>query len=149
MEKKILLIILCSVIIGCSYFEGISSSLKHGDPYSRESTLKEKIYKEKKVSKNVENIRKENTYISKNNFEKNKNFDETEEKLVNFIADKVYETPEQVKEITVDGIEKLMKDKNIRMTKREFLARTYHIIRENNMTSYYLATGRLLNQVKK
>lgn len=35
------------------------------------------------------------------------------------------------------------------MSKREFLARTYQIIKENNVTSYYLAAGRLLNQVKK
>lgn len=75
-------------------------------------------------------------------------FDETDQKIVDFIAEKVKENGSQIKKITVDGVNKLQKEKNIRMTKREFLARTYQIIRDNKMTSYYLASARLLNQMK-
>ena len=69
-------------------------------------------------------------------------------KIVDFIDQKVYEDAAQIKKITVESIQKLQDEKNIRMTKREFLARTYQIIRDNNMTSFYLAVARLLNEIK-
>lgn len=75
-------------------------------------------------------------------------FDATDEKIVAFIDQKVYEDAAQIRQVTVDSLNKLLKEKNIRMTKREFLARTYQIIRDNNMNSFYLAAGRLLNQLK-
>ena len=75
-------------------------------------------------------------------------FDETDQKIVDFIDQKVYEDAAQIKKITVESIQKLQDEKNIRMTKREFLARTYQIIRDNNMTSFYLAVARLLNEIK-
>lgn len=75
------------------------------------------------------------------------NFDETDQKIVDFIAEKVYENSEQIKKVTIDSLNILLTEKNIRMTKREFLARTYQIIRDNNMNSFYLAAGRLLNQL--
>lgn len=74
-------------------------------------------------------------------------FDETDEKIVDFIAKRVKEKPEQIKQITLDGLKKLHKDTKIRMTKREYLARTYQIINDHKMTSYYLASARLLNQL--
>lgn len=74
-------------------------------------------------------------------------FDETDEKIVDFIAKRVKEKPEQIKQITIDGLKKLHKDTKIRMTKREYLARTYQIINDHKMTSYYLASARLLNQL--
>lgn len=75
------------------------------------------------------------------------NFDETDQKIVDFISEKVYENSEQIKKVTVDSLNILLTEKNIRMTKREFLARTYQIIRDNDMNSFYLAAGRLLNQL--
>lgn len=75
-------------------------------------------------------------------------FDETDQKIVAFIDQIVYEDAAQIRQVTVDGLNKLLREKNIRMTKREFLARTYQIIKDNNMNSYYLAAGRLLNQLK-
>ena len=75
-------------------------------------------------------------------------FDATDQKIVDFIDQKVYEDATQIKKITVESIQKLQDEKNIRMTKREFLARTYQIIRDNNMTSFYLAVARLLNEIK-
>ena len=75
-------------------------------------------------------------------------FDATDQKIVDFIDQKVYEDAAQIKKITVESIQKLQDEKNIRMTKREFLARTYQIIRDNNMTSFYLAVARLLNEIK-
>lgn len=75
-------------------------------------------------------------------------FDATDQKIVAFIDQKVYEDAAQIKQVTVESLNKLLKEKNIRMTKREFLARTYQIIRDNNMNSFYLAAGRLLNQLK-
>lgn len=38
-------------------------------------------------------------------------FNSTDEKIVNFIAEKVYEDNVKIKEITLDGIEKLQKEK--------------------------------------
>ena len=75
-------------------------------------------------------------------------FDATDQKIVDFIDQKVYEDGTQIKKITIESIQKLKDEKNIRMTKREFLARTYQIIRDNNMTSFYLAVARLLNEIK-
>lgn len=75
-------------------------------------------------------------------------FDATDQKIVDFIDQKVYEDSAQIKKITVESIQKLQDEKKIRMTKREFLARTYQIIRDNNMTSFYLAVARLLNEIK-
>lgn len=108
--------------------------------------------KDSKVSNEVKNDKLENYQEElKEKIKKkiDKKFDKTDEKIVNFIAEKVHEDADKIKEITIDGVAKLMAEKNVKMSKREFLARTYQIIKENNMTSYYLAAGRLLNQVKK
>lgn len=98
---------------------------------------------EEKARKAEEKAKKE-----KNSVTIDEKFDETDQKIVDFIAEKVKEDESQIKKITIDGVNKLQKDKNIRMTKREYLARTYQIIRDNKMTSYYLASARLLNQMK-
>lgn len=100
---------------------------------------------EEKARKAEEKAKKEK---EKNSVTIDEKFDETDQKIVDFIAEKVKEDESQIKKITIDGVNKLQKDKNIRMTKREYLARTYQIIRDNKMTSYYLASARLLNQMK-
>lgn len=111
-----------------------------------------------KVKENVTEIEKKETnkvITAKENKKTTKKvtvdetFDATDQKIVDFIAEKVKEDGEQIKKITIEGVNKLQNEKNIRMTKREFLARTYQIIRDNKMTSYYLASARLLNQMKK
>lgn len=110
----------------------------------------EKIEKDELKKEDLSNIdSKKEDLKNKINNKIIEKFEETDEKIVNFIDEKVHEDADKIKEITIEGINKLMLEKKIKMSRREFLARTYEIIKENNMTSYYLAAGRLLNQLMK
>ncbi len=145
-KSYFIMLLLATAVISCT----------SGDPYEGSSRSSNNVVRARNqgtnTSGNSSNTNKENTpkNTPKNNAsgEVDNKFDATDEKIVAFIDQKVYEDAAQIKQVTIDSLNKLLKEKNIRMTKREFLARTYQIIRDNNMNSFYLAAGRLLNQLK-
>lgn len=140
-KRNLAIIALFTFVVSCSY-------LSSGDPYASSSGKKENTGTG--TSGRITTTRSTGTKSnssSSSDVVDNK-FDATDQKIVAFIDEKVYEDAAQIRQVTVDGLNKLLKEKNIRMTKREFLARTYQIIRDDNMNSYYLAAGRLLNQLK-
>lgn len=140
-KKNLAIIALFMTAVSCSY-------LSSGDPYAGSSGKKGtggtgtsgKITTTKSTGTKNSSSSESDTVDTK--------FDATDQKIVAFIDEKVHEDAAQIRQVTIDGLNKLLREKNIRMTKREFLARTYQIIRDNNMNSYYLAAGRLLNQLK-
>ena len=140
-KSNLAIIVMLIGVVSCSYLES-------GDPYVGSSGKKvetgtratEKVTTTKSTEAKSTSSTVSDTIDNK--------FDATDQKIVAFIDEKVHEDAAQIRQVTIDGLNKLLKEKNIRMTKREFLARTYQIIRDNNMNSYYLAAGRLLNQLK-
>ena len=140
-KSNLAIIVMLIGVVSCSYLES-------GDPYVGSSS--KKVETGTRVTGKVTTTKSteaKSTSSTVSDTIDNK-FDATDQKIVAFIDEKVHEDAAQIRQITIDGLNKLLKEKNIRMTKREFLARTYQIIRDNNMNSYYLAAGRLLNQLK-
>ena len=146
------------VLLVNSLLIGVISCTSSGDPYANVNVKKTPTSSSSTISKTATDIIPKSTTNtpqipptqakpSSTKAEEDK-FDSTDQKIVDFIDQKVYEDSAQIKKITVESIQKLQEEKNIRMTKREFLARTYQIIRDNNMTSFYLAVARLLNEIK-
>ena len=142
-KSNLVITALLTAIVSCSYLG------TGGDPYVSSSGRKEGsgTGTSGRITTTRTNTGSKNSNTSSAGTVDNK-FDETDQKIVAFIDQIVYEDAAQIRQVTVDGLSKLLKEKNIKMTKREFLARTYQIIKENNMNSYYLAAGRLLNQLK-
>ena len=140
-KSNLAIIVMLIGVVSCSYLES-------GDPYVGSSGKKVETGTRAtgKVT-TAKSTEAKSTSSTVSDTIDNK-FDATDQKIVAFIDEKVHEDAAQIRQVTIDGLNKLLKEKNIRMTKREFLARTYQIIRDNNMNSYYLAAGRLLNQLK-
>ena len=140
-KSNLAIIVMLIGVVSCSYLES-------GDPYVGSSGKKVETGTRAtgKVT-TTKSTEAKSTSSTVSDTIDNK-FDATDQKIVAFIGEKVHEDAAQIRQVTIDGLNKLLKEKNIRMTKREFLARTYQIIRDNNMNSYYLAAGRLLNQLK-
>ena len=126
-KSYFIMLLMATAIISCT----------SGDPYEGSSGS----------SNNVVRARNQGTNTSGNSSNTNKG-NTPKNTPKNNAGGEVYEDAAQIKQVTIDSLNKLLKEKNIRMTKREFLARTYQIIRDNNMNSFYLAAGRLLNQLK-
>ena len=141
-KSNLAIIVMLIGVVSCSYLES-------GDPYVGSSGKKVETGTRAtgKVTTTKSTEAKSTSSTTSSDTIDNK-FDATDQKIVAFIDEKVHEDAAQIRQVTIDGLNKLLKEKNIRMTKREFLARTYQIIRDNNMNSYYLAAGRLLNQLK-
>ena len=141
-KSNLAIIVMIIGVVSCSYLES-------GDPYVGSSGKKVETGTRAtgKVTTTKSTESKSTSSTTSSDTIDNK-FDATDQKIVAFIGEKVHEDAAQIRQVTIDGLNKLLKEKNIRMTKREFLARTYQIIRDNNMNSYYLAAGRLLNQLK-
>ena len=76
-------------------------------------------------------------------------FDETDIKIVDFIAEKVTENSSKIKELTILGVTQLKNQKNISISKREFLARTYQVMKENNINSYAVASKKMMSTLLK
>ena len=76
-------------------------------------------------------------------------FDETDIKIVDFIAEKVTENSAKIKELTILGVTQLKNQKNISISKREFLARTYQVMKENNINSYAVASKKMMSTLSK
>lgn len=76
-------------------------------------------------------------------------FDETDIKIVDFIAEKVTENSSKIKELTILGVTQLKNQKNISISKREFLARTYQVMKENNINSYAVASKKMMSTLSK
>ena len=140
-KSNLAIIVMLIGVVSCSYLES-------GDPYvgSSGKIVETGTRATGKVT-TTKSTEAKSTSSTVSDTIDNK-FDATDQKIVAFIDEKVHEDAAQIRQVTIDGLNKLLKEKNIRMTKREFLARTYQIIRDNNMNSYYLAAGRLLNQLK-
>lgn len=93
-----------------------------------------------------------NLQSSKTNIEGSKidnKFDETDIKIVDFIAEKVTENSSKIKELTILGVTQLKNQKNISISKREFLARTYQVMKENNINSYAVASKKMMSTLSK
>lgn len=93
-----------------------------------------------------------NLQSSKTNTEGSKidnKFDETDIKIVDFIAEKVTENSSKIKELTILGVTQLKNQKNISISKREFLARTYQVMKENNINSYAVASKKMMSTLSK
>lgn len=93
-----------------------------------------------------------NLQSSKTNTEESKidnKFDETDIKIVDFIAEKVTENSSKIKELTILGVTQLKNQKNISISKREFLARTYQVMKENNINSYAVASKKMMSTLSK
>ncbi len=95
----------------------------------------------KKVTKPVTEVEKENTEVIVN-------FDETDLKIVKFIAEQVVENEEQVKRKTIESIQKL-ESKGYKYSAREFLAKAYDNIKKTNVNSYILAAARVMNSIER
>lgn len=107
----------------------------------------------------VNNEKKTSTIQGTNNLQSSKTntgeskiddkFDETDIKIVDFIAEKVTENSSKIKELTILGVTQLKNQKNISISKREFLARTYQVMKENNINSYAVASKKMMSTLSK
>ncbi|WP_156299380.1 hypothetical protein [Streptobacillus canis] len=75
-------------------------------------------------------------------------FDDTDLKIVKFIAEQVVENEEQIKRKTVESIQRL-ESKGYKYSAREFLAKAYDNIKKTNVNSYILAAARVMNSIER
>ena len=101
--------------------------------------------KEVKTTENKSQVQKVNEKSSSIDTK----FDETDIKIVYFIAEKVIENSSKIKELTILGVTQLKNQKNISISKREFLARTYQVMKENNINSYAVASKKMMSTLSK
>lgn len=101
--------------------------------------------KEVKTTENKSQVQKVNVKSSSTDTK----FDETDIKIVDFIAEKVTENSVKIKELTILGVTQLKNQKNISISKREFLARTYQVMKENNINSYAVASKKMMSTLSK
>ena len=101
--------------------------------------------KEVKTTENKSQVQKVNEKSSSTDTK----FDETDIKIVDFIAEKVTENSSKIKELTILGVTQLKNQKNISISKREFLARTYQVMKENNINSYAVASKKMMSTLSK
>lgn len=101
--------------------------------------------KEVKTTENESQVQKVNVKSSSTDTK----FDETDIKIVDFIAEKVTENSSKIKELTILGVTQLKNQKNISISKREFLARTYQVMKENNINSYAVASKKMMSTLSK
>lgn len=101
--------------------------------------------KEVKTTENKSQVQKVNEKSSSIDTK----FDETDIKIVDFIAEKVIENSSKIKELTILGVTQLKNQKNISISKREFLARTYQVMKENNINSYAVASKKMMSTLSK
>ena len=101
--------------------------------------------KEVKTTENKSQVQKVNVKSSSTDTK----FDETDIKIVDFIAEKVTENSSKIKELTILGVTQLKNQKNISISKREFLARTYQVMKENNINSYAVASKKMMSTLSK
>lgn len=101
------------------------------------------------IAKKVDDV---NNAVLKTKLEKNPEddlqFNETEEKIIDYIAGKVFENKDQIKKKTIEAINKL-KDKGINYTPKEFLAKAYENIEKTNANSFILAVARVINNAER
>ena len=101
--------------------------------------------KEVKTTENESQVQKVNVKSSSTDTK----FDETDIKIVDFIAEKVTENSVKIKELTILGVTQLKNQKNISISKREFLARTYQVMKENDINSYAVASKKMMSTLSK
>ena len=113
------------------------------------SVNKSTMNNEKKTSaiQGTNNLQSSKTNTEESNID-NK-FEETDIKIVDFIAEKVTENSSKIKELTILGVTQLKNQKNISISKREFLARTYQVMKENNINSYAVASKKMMSTLSK
>ena len=100
------------------------------------------------VNKSTMNNEKKTSAIQgTNNLQSSKT--NTDIKIVDFIAEKVTENSSKIKELTILGVTQLKNQKNISISKREFLARTYQVMKENNINSYAVASKKMMSTLSK
>ena len=76
------------------------------------------------------------------------NFTSEDEKIIQYISSIVVENEAQIKDKTLDSINRL-KQKGINLTTKEFLALAYKNIKDTRVNSYILAVARVMNNVER
>ena len=76
------------------------------------------------------------------------NFKSEDEKIIQYISSIVVENESQIKDKTLDSINRL-KQKGINLTTKEFLALAYKNIKDTRVNSYILAVARVMNNVER
>ena len=76
------------------------------------------------------------------------NFTSEDEKIIQYISSIVVENESQIKDKTLDSINRL-KQKGINLTPKEFLALAYKNIKDTRVNSYILAVARVMNNVER
>ena len=76
------------------------------------------------------------------------NFTSEDEKIIQYISGIVVENEAQIKDKTLDSINRL-KQKGINLTTKEFLALAYKNIKDTRVNSYILAVARVMNNVER
>lgn len=76
------------------------------------------------------------------------NFTSEDEKIIQYISSIVVENESQIKDKTLDSINRL-KQKGINLTTKEFLALAYKNIKDTRVNSYILAVARVMNNVER
>lgn len=175
-EKIKEIIIEKPVIIEKEVIKEVEKPIIVEKPVIVEKIVEKEVIKEVKQVENTEkadrtaNIVKADTKptitskISSNNSKKNEvvvekvikkeqkieniNFDSTDEKILDYIAEKVVENKDQIRKKTIESINKL-KQKGISLTPKEFLAKAYENIKTTNVNSFILAAARVINNIEK
>ena len=110
---------------------------------------KKEVEKPKEVIKKVEEVVAENkNSVNNNNNVNTVKFEATDEKIIDFIAEKVVESRSQIKQKTAESILKL-REKGYNYTPKEFLAKAYENIKLTNVNSFLLATARVMNNIER
>lgn len=104
--------------------------------------LKAKEVENKNIEKSV--VVEEKKELMSNNFV----FTDTDEKIIEYISEKVVESKDQIKSKTKDSLNKLA-EKGIKLTPKEFLALAYDNIKKTNVNSYILAAARVINTLQR
>ncbi|NYV28039.1 hypothetical protein HP397_04330 [Streptobacillus felis] len=122
-----------------------STIIKSENPVKEVKKEEKKVVENKVVEKKeVVEVKVSNTKIEETVVK----FDDTDLKIVKFIAEQVVENEEQIKRKTVESIQRL-EEKGYKYSAREFLAKAYDNIKKTNVNSYILAAARVMNNIER
>ena len=117
-----------------------------------EKGIEEIAKKNESNKKNNSIVEKTSTQIinqlTKRVSESTVNFTSEDEKIIQYISSIVVENESQIKDKTLDSINRL-KQKGINLTTKEFLALAYKNIKDTRVNSYILAVARVMNNVER
>ena len=124
---------------------------------NKSNKITEKVVEE--IPKKNESNKKNNSIVEKTSTqiinqltkrvsESTVNFTSEDEKIIQYISSIVVENESQIKDKTLDSINRL-KQKGINLTTKEFLALAYKNIKDTRVNSYILAVARVMNNVER